>query len=90
MIRSFGSGEQGELTFIDLISMVSFIVGLQNLDLNIAEEDLNKQTRDVDEFVASQTKQALSEIHEHLKRQDDKISRILEVLEVSGYERETT
>lgn len=40
-MNKLGSGNNGEFTFIDILSMVSFCVALQNLDLNIAQEDLD-------------------------------------------------
>lgn len=47
-------------SFIDAISIVSFFIGLQNLQLNITAADLDKQTE-----------QILSDVHKHLKEQDD-------------------
>lgn len=76
-----GSGENGQLTFVDILSILSFAVGLQNLDLNIDQNDMDAQTRDLDARVDAHIKDALSEIHAHLESQDQKISRILEVLE---------
>ena len=75
MIR--GSGENGELTFLDLIAIVSFLVGLENLELNITQEDMDKQTADLDAHVNEQIQKALAEIHSHLEEQDNKIDEIL-------------
>ena len=74
MIR--GSGENGELTFIDLISIVSFCVGLQNLDLNIAQEDLDNQTQELDRRLH----EVVNDIHRHLQTQDTKIDYIISKL----------
>ena len=76
----FGSGEGGELTFLDMVSLMSFIVGLQNLDLNIDQNDMDAQTREIDERASRLVNTALSEIHDHLQDQDHKIDQILEVL----------
>ena len=65
-----------DLTFIDLLSIVSFCVGLQNLDLNISQENLDNQTQELDRRL----RQNVSDIHEHLKRQDEKMDWIIEVL----------
>ena len=65
-----------ELSFIDLISIVSFCVGLQNLDLNISQENLDNQTQELD----GKLRDNVDDIHEHLRRQDAKIDQILEVL----------
>ena len=66
-----GSGENGELTFLDLIAIVSFLVGLENLELNITQEDMDKQTADLDAHVNEQIQKALAEIHSHLEEQDN-------------------
>ena len=75
-----GSGENGQLTAIDILSILSFVVGLQNLDLNIDQNDMDAQTRDIDERASRLVSDALNEIHDHLQRQDEKIDRILEVM----------
>ena len=61
-----GSGINGEITFLDIIGIMSFLIGVQNLDLNITQDDM--------QYV-------LSDIHNHLQKQDDKIDKILEELE---------
>ena len=64
-----GSGSNGELTLLDIITIISFYVGLENLDLNITQDDVQQATDKV-----------LNEIHSHLEKQDRKIDKILEVL----------
>lgn len=61
-----GSGNNGEWTFLDILSLINFIVGLQNLDMNIDQSDLEGVVR---------------EIHAHLELQDKKIDEILRRLE---------
>ena len=68
-----GSGTDGEWTFLDMIAIVSFAVGLQNLEMNITQENLDKQTAEVNEKMDA----ALKDIHDHLRIQDEKIDRIL-------------
>ena len=68
-----GSGNNGEWTFIDILSILSFFVGLQNLDLNIAQEDLDNQTQDLDRRL----RLVVDDIHRHLQEQDKKIDEIL-------------
>lgn len=70
----------GELTFIDLLSIISFCVGLQNLDLNLAQEDLDKQTQELDKRLHN----VIDDIHRHLSVQDTKLNLILNRLEVIG------
>ena len=73
------NGDNGQLSFIDLISIISFIVGLENLELNVTQEDMDRQTADIDKVVNDRIEYALSQIHRHLEEQDIKIDRLLEV-----------
>lgn len=80
-----GSGKNGELTFLDLITLIGFCVGLENLELNLAQEDLDNQTQELD----SKLREAIEDIHKHLAVQDAKLNIILEKLkekEVNGYD----
>lgn len=61
-----GSGINGEITFLDILGIMSFLIGVQNLDLNITQDDM--------QYV-------LSDVHKHLQQQDEKIDKILEELE---------
>ena len=69
-----GSGSNGEWTFLDIISLISFCVGLQNLDLNISQENLDNQTQELD----ASLRKVVDEIHRHLTIQDEKIDKIWE------------
>ena len=75
-MNGLGSGSNGEFTFLDIISIISFCVGLQNLDINLAQEDLDNQTQELDRRLRT----VVDDIHEHLQMQDEKIDMILEVL----------
>ena len=66
-----------ELTFLDLLSIVSFCVALQNLDLNLAQEDLDNQTQELDRSL----RKVVDDIHQHLSVQDAKLNLILNRLE---------
>lgn len=59
------------LSVLDAIAITSFIVGLANYEENVDQSALN-------EAVSG----AVSDIHEHLKIQDEKIDKILATLEV--------
>ena len=72
-----GSGANGELTMVDIIGLMSFAIGLENLDLNITQEDMDAQTADLDARVNSRLEKALSDINTHLRTQDDKIDELL-------------
>ena len=65
-MSGLGSGNNGEFTFLDMISIISFCVGLQNLDINLAQEDLDNQTQELDRRL----KVVVDDIHEHLQKQD--------------------
>ena len=72
-----GSGKDGELTFIDMISLISFAVGLENLELNVTADDIAAQTADLDARVNEKFHDLLTEIHTHLRTQDDKLEELL-------------
>lgn len=59
------------LSVLDAIAITSFIVGLANYEENVDQSALN-------ETVSS----AVSDIHDHLKVQDEKLNKILRMLEV--------
>lgn len=66
MIKGLGSGDDGEFTFLDIISLTSFLIGIMNLEENLTQGDLQDKTQLI-----------LDEIHGHLQEQDDKIDEIL-------------
>lgn len=72
-MSGLGSGNNGEWTFLDILTVMSFCIGLQNLDLNIAQEDLDNQTQELDRKLRI----VVDDIHRHLKDQDKKIDEIL-------------
>jgi len=76
-MRGIGSGADGEWTFLDMLTIMGFCIGLQNLDLNISQENLDNQTQELD----AKLRAVVDDIHQHLKLQDQKIDRIVEVLE---------
>ena len=41
-MSTLGSGNYGELTFLDCISLCSFFIALQNLDSNISQDDMQE------------------------------------------------
>ena len=73
--------EDGQLNFIDLLSVMSFYIGLLNLDMNITQNDIAEQTADIDERVNEHLHEVLNEIHNHLQEQDSKLSDIQKQLE---------
>ena len=73
--------DEGQLNFIDLLSVMSFYIGLLNLDMNITQNDMAEQTADIDKRVNEHLHEVLDEIHEHLQAQDIKLSEIQKELE---------
>lgn len=68
--------DNGQLDFLDFISIASFIIALQNLDLNVTQEDAQNLQRELSE----KTDLLLNEIHQHLEEQDFKLSVIENLL----------
>ena len=63
-----------QLTFLDVISIMSFCISLMNLDENLSQGD----KQDLQNDLAEKMKIILTEIHGHLEEQDKKIEQILE------------
>ena len=72
-----GSGENGQLTFLDTVNLISFMIGLMNLNENLTQGD----KQDLLETFSQKADDLLNEIHSHLKQQDIKIDRILEEIQ---------
>ena len=66
-----------QLDFIDLLSIMSFVVGLINLDENMTQGD----KQDLQEDLSQKADLLLKEIHGHLESQDVKLDSIIERLE---------
>ncbi len=71
-MSGLGSGDNGEFTFLDILSIMSFSIAVQNNNL------LNQRDK---KELEDELSSALKEIHEHLQSQDTKINRILQLLE---------
>ena len=71
-----GSGANGQLTFLDIISIVSFLIGVENLELNATQDDMAKIQREL----SDKSEQLFKEIHGHLEEQDRKLDKIMEVI----------
>ena len=64
---------RNQLSFLDLINVASFCIGLMNLDENLTQGD----KQDLMQRFNDQTEIVLKEIHQHLQEQDQKIDLIL-------------
>lgn len=58
---------------LDAVSLVSFLIALENLDMNITQEDM----QEVESKFNDRLEQKLQEIHSHLAEQDRKLDLIL-------------
>ena len=68
--------DNGQLDFLDILSVLSFVIAVVNLDENLSQSD--KQDL-LNEFNNRATL-LLTEIHNHLEKQDIKLSVIEETL----------
>lgn len=68
----FGSDENGNYTFLDIITLLGFIVSLENLDQNLSQNDKQDLQKDLSEKADI----ILTEIHSHLETQDKKLDMI--------------
>ena len=76
MNQGLGNGYNGQFTFLDTLNIISFCVGLLNLNENLGQGD----KQDILEEFSKKADDLLNGIHNHLQEQDDKINKILEVL----------
>lgn len=70
-----------ELSILDIISIMSFCIALENLDLNISQDDIQRSSAEIENHVNAKLQKALDDIHGHLSVQDTKLSLILNKLE---------
>lgn len=70
-----------QIDFLDIISLMSFCIALENLDLNISQEDMQKSASEIEDAVNKRLEKALEDIHGHLSVQDTKLNIILKKLE---------
>ena len=66
-----------QLSFIDMLGIASFAIGLENLEENLTQGD----KQDLQKDLSDKADLLLKEIHEHLERQDQKIDEILRRLD---------
>ena len=64
------------LDFLDIITLLGFIISVENLKENLGQSDKQDLQRDLSE----KADKILGEIHSHLEAQDKKIDLIMEKL----------
>ena len=75
-MMKLGSGDSGEFTFLDMISIISFFIGLANLEENLTQGDKQELQQDL----SNKADLLLNEIHSHLEKQDKKLDLIMQEL----------
>lgn len=73
-MSGLGSGDYGEFTFLDIITLISFFIGLANLEENLTQGD----KQELQEDLSNKADLLLNEIHSHLEEQDKKLDLILQ------------
>ena len=66
-----------QLSFLDLLNVLSFLIGVENLEENLTQGD----KQDLQHDLTVTAEKLLTEIHAHLEAQDKKIDKILNRLE---------
>ena len=75
-----GNGEHGEFTFLDMISLLSFLIAIKNLEENLTQGDLQDAASQAEKKQSAQ----IEDIHRHLAIQDGKLDAIIAVLHENG------
>ena len=68
------SSQQNEFEFLDILTIISFAIQMQNQSKIFGISDVQEELQNV-----------VAEIHSHLERQDEKIDKILEVLGIENH-----
>lgn len=66
------NGSNGQMSFMDALSIVSFLIGLANYGENVDQGQMQETVS-----------KAVEEVHKHLQTQDQKIEEILSILKGS-------
>lgn len=80
-MRGLGSGTYGEFTFLDILSIMSFSIAMMNYGENLTQSD----KQELQESLSQKAEIMLNEIHNHLQKQDEKIDKILEVIQSNDH-----
>lgn len=80
MTGKIGSGDNGEITYLDLVSLMSFFIGVINLNENLTQSD----KAELQETLSEKADLLLKEIHEHLEQQDSMLKQIIKELGNDG------
>lgn len=62
--------------FLDIITLLGFVISVENLNQNLSQND----KQDLQNDLSEKSERILNEIHKHLQDQDEKLNRIMEIL----------
>ena len=62
--------------FLDIITLLGFVISVENLNQNLSQND----KQDLQNDLSEKSERILDEIHRHLQDQDEKLNRIMEIL----------
>ena len=65
-----------QFTFLDIITLLGFVISLENLNQNLSQND----KQDLQNDLSEKAERILNEIHTHLQDQDEKLNRIMEII----------
>jgi hypothetical protein len=68
--------DNGQLDFLDILGVLSFVIAVINLDENLSQSDKQELLEEFNDKASL----LLTEIHNHLKEQDVKLSSIEQLL----------
>ena len=68
--------DNGQLDFLDLLSIMSFVIAVENLEENVTQSDKQELLQEFNDKATL----LLNEIHAHLEEQDVRLSAIEETL----------
>lgn len=74
---------EGQLGFLDILGIMSFVLGLMNYEENLTQNDkqeLMQQLNEKTDGLLREIKSLLDEIHKHLAEQDAKIDTIIKAV----------
>ena len=74
---NYYNNSQKQFDYLDILNIMSFVIGLKNLEENMGQSDKQELIQDL----GDKADLLLREIHGHLQEQDKKIDLILDKIE---------
>ena len=74
------NNNDNQLGLLDILSIMSFVISLMNLDENLGQSDKQELMEELND----KTNKLLFELHKHLEVQDDKLDKIMEAIKNAG------